>query len=45
MAKLKETGSIAAKGYMDPEGLVVFHSQNSALFKVTFEYDECGKGT
>jgi len=44
MAKLKETGSIAVPGYMNPEGLVVFHSQNQALFKVTFEYDDTGKG-
>jgi len=44
MEKLRETGSVAAKGYPDPEGVVVFHTQNQALFKVTFEYDE-GKWT
>lgn len=43
LAKLKETGSIAAPGFMNPEGIVVFHSQNQALFKVTFEYDALGK--
>jgi hypothetical protein len=43
MQKLKETGSIAAPGCMNPEGIVVFHSQNSALYKVTYEYDEEGK--
>ena len=45
MAKLKATGSIAAPGFMNPEGIVIFHSQNYALFKKTFEYDEKGKGT
>lgn len=44
MAKLKETGSIAAKGFLQPEGIVLYHTQNSALYKVTFEYDE-GKWT
>jgi hypothetical protein len=43
-AKLKETGSLAEPGNMDPEGIVIFHSQNSALYKVTYEYDETGKG-
>ena len=39
MADLKESGSIAAPGFNDPEGVVVFHTQNQALYKVTFEYD------
>jgi hypothetical protein len=43
MVKLKESGSIASKGFMNPEGIVIFHTQNSALFKVTYEYDEKGK--
>lgn len=45
MARLKETGSIAVPGFMNPEGIVVFHTQNSALYKVTFEYDDTGKGS
>jgi len=45
MENLRLTGSIAAPGFMNPEGVVVFHSQNQALFKVTFEYDATGKGT
>lgn len=44
LAELKVTGSIAAKGYNNPEGVVVFHTQNSALYKVTYEYDVQGKG-
>lgn len=40
MAKLKETGSVAARGYDNPEGVVVLHTGNLSLFKVTFEYDE-----
>jgi RNA ligase len=44
MNRLQETGSIAAKGFMNPEGIVVFHSQNHALYKVTYEYDATGKG-
>jgi hypothetical protein len=44
LENLRKTGSIAAPGFMNPEGIVVFHSQNSALYKVTFEYDDKGKG-
>jgi hypothetical protein len=44
MENLRKSGSIAAPGFMDPEGIVVFHSQNQAMFKVTFEYDDTGKG-
>lgn len=44
LMKLKQSGSIASPGFMNPEGLVVFHTQNEALYKVTFEYDDTGKG-
>lgn len=37
---LKTRGSEAAPGYMQPEGVVVFHSAAGALFKVTCEHDE-----
>lgn len=43
MDKLRETGSIAAPGFMNPEGIVVYHSQINQMFKVTFEHDETGK--
>lgn len=44
MAELKSNGSRASKGFMNPEGIVVFHTQNHTLYKVTYEYDETGKG-
>jgi hypothetical protein len=37
MEKLKLYGSYAAPGFMDPEGIVIFHEKN--LYKKTFEYD------
>jgi hypothetical protein len=37
-------GSKAAPGYMNPEGIVIYHSASGALFKKTFENDETGKG-
>jgi hypothetical protein len=43
MKELKESGSLASKGYTNPEGVVIYHTQNGSLFKVTYEYDE-GKG-
>ena len=43
MAGLKVTGSIAAPGFMRPEGVVVFHAQGNALFKKTFDKDDTGK--
>jgi hypothetical protein len=40
---LKETGSKAAPGYMNPEGIVMHHGRSGTLFKKTFDYDEEGK--
>jgi hypothetical protein len=40
MQKLRETGSRAAEGYGNPEGVVVFHEAGRQLYKVTYEYDE-----
>lgn len=45
LAELKEGGSTAAPGYRNPEGIVVFHTQSHALYKVTYEYDDNGKGS
>lgn len=39
MNELKEHGSYAATKFMNPEGIVIFHSASSALYKVTYEYD------
>lgn len=40
---LKKWGSLAAPGYMNPEGIVMFHGRSGAMFKKTFDYDEQGK--
>lgn len=42
MEELSKTGSRAAP-YMNPEGIVIFHSHARVLFKKTFENDEKGK--
>ena len=38
-------GSMAALGYMNPEGVVVFHEHANQLFKVTLENDAVPKGS
>lgn len=43
MKKLKEEGSLAAPGFMDPEGIVLYHRGSGATFKKTYDYDEYGK--
>ncbi len=40
MQLLKSTGSVAAPGFMDPEGVVIYHTGANQLFKQTFDYDE-----
>lgn len=40
MSALSSSGSVAAPGFMKPEGIVVFHSHSGTLFKVTLEKDE-----
>lgn len=41
---LQEKGSVAAPGFMDPEGIVVFHEASGQLFKATIKGDERPKG-
>lgn len=41
---LRVHGSAAAPGYMKPEGIVVFHTASSTLYKKTIEGDESPKG-
>jgi hypothetical protein len=41
---LRVDGSLAAPGFMKPEGIVAFHTASGALFKVTLEKDEAPKG-
>lgn len=43
MTLLGATGSIAAPGWMEPEGIVVFHSATGTLQKQTFKGDAEGK--
>jgi len=44
MNDLKKTGSSFIKGYMNPEGVVVYHQAIKKMFKVTYDYDKTGKG-
>lgn len=37
-------GSLAANGFMRPEGVVIFHTASGQLFKKTIEGDESPKG-
>jgi len=43
LAMLKQSGSVYAPGFMDPEGVVMRHGPSGTLFKKTFDYDEQGK--
>jgi hypothetical protein len=43
-ANLRTDGSVAAPGFMKPEGYVVFHTAANSGFKVTLERDEEWKG-
>jgi len=40
LEKLKLSGSVAAPGYMRPEGIVVYHTQGNFALKKTIEKDE-----
>lgn len=42
--RLRKRGSVAARGFMDPEGIVIYHTVSNYLFKVTLEHDEQWKG-
>ena len=41
---LRQTGSVAAPGFMKPEGIVVFHVAGNHMYKKTCEKDEQWKG-
>lgn len=45
LAELKISGSRAAPGFMNPEGVVIYDTQSGTGFKKTFDYDDTGKGT
>lgn len=40
---LNEAGSVASPGYMDPEGIVIFHEASGVSFKKTIRNDESPK--
>jgi hypothetical protein len=44
IVRLRYEGSVAAPGFMNPEGLIVFHSASGTLFKKTLDKDEQPKG-
>lgn len=44
MAELKRDGSRASPGFMNPEGIMIYHTAANQLFKKTFETDEQPKG-
>jgi hypothetical protein len=44
MHLLQAGGSMAAPGFMDPEGIVAFHTQGNVMFKATIKKDEEWKG-
>ena len=41
---LREGGSVAAPGFKEPEGIVVFHTPSRALFKMTLDKNDGAKG-
>lgn len=43
LAHLAETGSVAAPGFMQPEGIVIYHVAAKQYFKKTIEHDAQGK--
>jgi len=43
MGDLARSGSRAVPGFMQPEGIVIYHTAAKVLFKKTFEHDAEGK--
>lgn len=44
LKKLQVVGSQAAPGFMDPEGIIIYHAASRMLFKQTIKDDEKPKG-
>ena len=44
LGTLQSNGSVAAPGFMKPEGIVIYHPQGNILFKKTLEKDDEPKG-
>lgn len=45
MTNFARTGSQASPGFMDPEGIVIYHTATKSLFKKTLKNDEKPKGS
>lgn len=45
LAALANFGSTAAPGFMNPEGIVVFHAKTGTLFKTTLDKNDTHKGS
>ncbi|MFI8084349.1 RNA ligase family protein [Kitasatospora sp. NPDC086009] len=43
MAELRRAGSFAVPGFMNPEGICVYHSQSRTVYKVTLDNHDRGK--
>jgi hypothetical protein len=44
LKNLEKHGSIAAPGFMRPEGIVIYHTASNNYFKITLENDDIQKG-
>lgn len=45
LERLSEVGSLASPGFMNPEGIVIYHQAARQMFKVTIEGDEAPKSS
>jgi hypothetical protein len=45
LSKLRHEGSVAVPGFMQPEGIVIYHTAAKTMFKVTIHGDEKPKGS
>jgi hypothetical protein len=43
LLSLKAYGSVAAPGFMNPEGICVYHTQTRTVMKVTLDHNDAGK--
>jgi hypothetical protein len=44
LTNLSVNGSVAAPGFMKPEGIIVYHTASHSMFKRTIDKDEAPKG-
>lgn len=44
LARLREQGSVAAPGCMNPEGIIIYHAASRMYFKATLDKDDLPKG-